>query len=80
MSFKDRYGSTQIKSKRRDNLRIGWDCEDDPKDIKQRFPVFLFTPDMENTNDHHHIVLDKKQAKILRDWLDAYLKEQGEKR
>lgn len=87
MAYKDRYGITKIRKDRRDNLSIGWDnfvnsakTFDLPKNAKNRIPVFLFTPDMEDTNNHHHIMLNKKQAEILRDWLNAYLKDVGAKK
>ena len=75
MSYKSRYGSTSIRPGRIDNLDIGWDFEDDETDKRQRKPVFLFTPDMKNTVNHHHIELSRAQAKKLRDWLTAYLKD-----
>ncbi len=84
MSYKDRYGSTKLRDTKLDNLSIGWDNFvnssenfDKPKYAKNRIPVFLFTPNMEDTNEHHHIMLNKKQAKVLRDWLNDYLKDTG---
>lgn len=75
MAYKNKFGITKIISSKRKNLDISWDCEEDPKDKKQRKPVFLFTPDMDNTINHFHIELDKKQAVKLRDWLNDYLKD-----
>lgn len=82
MAYKDRYGSTKLRNGRRDNLSIGWDNFVNsaknfasPKYAHNRVPVFLFTPDMEDTKQHYHIELNKQQAKDLRDWLTAYLKD-----
>lgn len=72
MGYRNRFGITKIKSKRRDNLSIGWDYYRTPK---SKFPVFLFTPDMENTDVHYHIKLDTTQARKLKKWLDQYLKD-----
>lgn len=79
MAYKDRYGSTDIRTGRIDNLSIGWDYEDNPEDVKQRKPVFLFTPDMKDTNTHYHIELDRRQARKLRDWLTSYLNNEPTK-
>ena len=77
MSYKDRHGSTPINKGKSNNLTIHWDYDDDSEDIKQRTPILFYTPWMEDTNTHYHIRLDKDQAKIMRDWLDEYLKEQA---
>lgn len=76
MSYKDRYGSTPINNKKSDNLTIHWDYDDNADDISQRFPVLFYTPWMEDTDTHYHIRLNKKQAKVMKKWLDEYLKEQ----
>ena len=76
MAYKNKYGITKIKSKRIDNFSIGWDYRNyDPNNKRDRFPVFLFTPDMEDTKNHYHIVLDRKQSKILKKWLEDFLKD-----
>lgn len=82
MAYKDKFGCTSLRSGRRDNLSIGWDnfvnsAKNFAKDQfkKNRIPVFLFTPDMDNTVNHYHIMLSRGEAKKLRDWLDAYLKD-----
>jgi hypothetical protein len=75
--FGDRYGITQIRDGRRDNLSIGLEYDDNPEDAAQLYPVFLFTPDMRNTIEHHHIPLNVSQAKQLRDWLTQFLKLKG---
>lgn len=41
------------------------------------FPVFLFTPDPNDTNNHFHISLTKKQAIKLRDWLNKYIRDRS---
>ena len=43
------------------------------RDESKKYPVLLYTPNMDRTEDHFHIVLTKKEAKSLRDWLDNYL-------
>ena len=72
MGYRNRYGSTKLKDKRIDNLSIGWDYNRTPK---SKFPVFLFTPDMECTNIHYHIALNRTQAKKLNKWLTDFLKD-----
>jgi len=78
MTYKDRYGTTTIIDGKIDNFSVGWDYDDNPEDKKQRFPVFLFTPNMENTIDHYHIALDREKSEILRDWLTAFLEDRDE--
>ena len=73
MAYKDRYGITMIKPDTWNNLEICWDRE--TMDSEEKHPVFLFTPDMNKTGDHHHIELTKAQATELKNWLDAYLEE-----
>ena len=46
-----------IRDTEKDNLYISWDDEDGF--------VFLFTPDMNNTNIHYHIELDNDLAARL---------------
>lgn len=72
MAYRNRFGVTKIKSKKRDNLSINWDYYRTPK---SKFPVLLFTPDMDNANVHYHIKLDKTQARKLKKWIDSYLKD-----
>ena len=77
MAYKDNYGITKIRSQKIDNLSINWDADNyvslSPK--KLRYPVLLYTPDMNDTNEHYHIRLSRVQAKKLKDWLEAYLKD-----
>lgn len=82
MSYKDRFGGTEIKNEKRERLAISWDFDDDENDIKQRYPVILFVPD-QSQPDHWHIHLTDTQAKELRDWLTQFLKtklSKGKKR
>lgn len=72
MAYRNRYGVTKLKKKRIDNLSINWDYNRTPK---SKFPVFLFTPDMEDTDTHYHIKLDRTQAKKLNKWLNDFLKD-----
>ena len=50
--LKEKYKVKEIISERKDNLSISMDCDDNWDEVKQRFPVMLFTPDMDNTNEH----------------------------
>lgn len=77
MAYKDRYGSTELRNTKLDNFSIGWDnmVDKNVENLRNRIPVFLFTPNMDDTNDHHHIMLTRHQARKLRDWLDDYLRD-----
>jgi len=72
MSYQDRFGVTNIRPDDRDNLDISFDYDDNPSET---YPVFLFTPDMKNPNDHYHITLSLSQAQRLHQWLTDYLAE-----
>ncbi len=61
---------TKVKKGKTDNLSIYLDYD---RDESKKYPVLLYTPNMDRTEDHFHIVLTKKEAKSLRDWLDNYL-------
>lgn len=74
MAYDDKFGITKISKGKIDNLSISWDYESDPDDKTQRRPIFLFTPNMDNTNEHFHIELTRKQARVLSKWLIDYLK------
>lgn len=67
-----KYGFTKIRTGEVDNLSISWDYEADPMDRNGRTAVLLYVPWTEST-DHHHISLNRDEAKALRDWLDAFL-------
>jgi len=75
MSYKDRYGGTDIIRTKCNNLQIGWDYESDPENIKERFAVMLYTPWMGDTTNHYHIPFNLKQAKTLHKWLGEFIKE-----
>jgi hypothetical protein len=74
MSYKSKYGITDIRATERDNLSISLDRDTDKS---KPYPVFLYTPDMRNTSTHYHVELSKAQAKKLHKWLTQYLKENG---
>lgn len=61
---------TKIKKGKTDNLSISLDYD---MDESKKYPVLLYTPNLDKTEDHFHISLTKKEAKLLRDWLDSYL-------
>lgn len=67
MSFKSRFGITNIKNGKIDNFSLSIDENNSIK------PVILYTPDMNNTNEHFHIELSKTEATKLRDWLNSFL-------
>ena len=56
----------------RNNLRISWEEEDGF--------LFLFTPDMENTDNHYHIELTEDEAMQLSLFLNKKLEDLGIKR
>jgi hypothetical protein len=60
----------ELKAGKRDNLQINLDFDFNPLDP---YPVFLFTPNMEDTNQHYHISLNKNEAKALQSWLTKYI-------
>ena len=68
--------SLNLINKRFNNLKINRDYFSNPK---SHFPVFLFTPDMENVSEHFHISLSRKTANKLRKWLDKYEKDRKKK-
>jgi len=72
MGYKNKFGNTLINDERFNNLQINWDYDKDPN---KKYPVLLFTPDMQDTNKHYHLALNKKQTKKLLKWLQDYLKE-----
>ena len=66
------FGITTICPGRYRNLQISWDYDTNPDDKKHRTAVLLFTPNLRKFN-HEHIVLNRKQALVLRNWLDRFL-------
>lgn len=90
MAYKDKHGITDIISEKKQGLALSlsWDNEgamliadEDEQFIKNpdwpgpKFPVILFTPNMDDPSRHHHIELTREQASLLRDWMDEYLKD-----
>lgn len=72
MSYQSKHGITEITSGTIDNLSISVDSDykDSPK-----YPVLLYTPDMGNKIEHHHIVLTRENAADLLIWLQHYLQD-----
>lgn len=67
MSKPYNYIRAEIKTSKRDNLRISWDDEDGF--------ILLFTPDMGNTDIHYHILLSDVEAKQLSSFIEKKLFE-----
>lgn len=63
--------SLKIREGRRHSLYISHDTGSEDEAIC----VFLFTPDLENKEDHSHIVLNQDRAVLLRDWLNGWIEE-----
>lgn len=55
-----------IRDTESDNLHICWSEEDGF--------MILFTPDMQNTNNHYHVELNRDQATMLRDFLSEHIR------
>lgn len=79
MSYKSKFGITKIRHRKNgtDELDINWDTDCDPSSNSKtnRIPVFLYTPDMRDTDTHFHVPLTRAEAKRLRNWLNDYLKD-----
>ena len=82
MSYKSKFGNTQIKPGNWQNLSVSYDADlikdlypELKGDKRRRYPVLLFTPNMNDANNHHHIQLKKSEARKLMVWLAAYLKD-----
>jgi hypothetical protein len=75
MSFYNRYGVTKIKEEMRDNLSISFDSGIPGIPDSEVGAVFLYTPEMDNAENHYHITLNRDQIEIIRDWCDDFLKE-----
>ena len=63
--------SMAIRRKPHYNLIIAQDCDQGPR---QLHPVFLFTPDLDDTDLHFHIDLTNAEAMRLYLWLGEHLK------
>lgn len=77
--YKD-FGSTDIIPTDHDKLIVHWDYKTDPDNLRRTEPVLFYTPHMKDLDSygcphHYHIPLTQAQAKLLRDWLDNFLKE-----
>lgn len=72
-AIRERYNVTTIKNSERDNLVVSWDFDEDENNKSTRFPVLLYTPDMKNMIEHHHIPLTRQEAETLWAWLTNYL-------
>ena len=80
MSYKDRFGITEIFRRKRgesfEALSISWDCETSKNmdDREERVGMFLYVPS-EAAQDHDHIAFDLNEAKILKEWLNDYIED-----
>ena len=73
MGYHDsKHGITQIADGILDHLSISWKLDGDPE---TKEAVFLFTPDLKNPVEHYPILLDRNQARELKEWLTHYLAE-----
>ena len=75
MAYKDKHGIIKIKDSTHNNVSISCDYLNEEGEPVEKVPVLLFTPNMEDTSEHFHIVLDKKEAKKLNTWLTDYFKD-----
>lgn len=66
--YSDKFGITEIREEKIDNLSVSIDIMDEP------VAVLLHTLHLEE-HEHSHIELNKKQATILRDWLNSFLED-----
>ena len=73
MSYKSKVGFTALKSQKFDNLSINYDADYDMNNKKQRYAIFLYTPDMDHTDIHYHVAMDLKTCIKLRDWLNQHI-------
>ena len=55
-------------------LGISWDYETDPNQKDKWMAIFLSIHNKEE-HDHKHMIMNHKQARNLRDWLNNFLKE-----
>lgn len=78
MAYEDRFGITDIRDQNCDNLSISVDtCQEAEGGPIETIAVLLYTPSMDNTNEHFHIPLTVDQAKVMAEWLDKFVKEHG---
>jgi hypothetical protein len=74
MAYKNKFGITKIVDKKRDNLSVSFDTGTRRIKKDEVGVVFLYTPDMD-TQEHYHIELNRQEASLLKDWLEAFLNE-----
>lgn len=74
MAYKDTFGITKIINDKMNNLQINIE------EMDEFVAMLLFTPDMDDKNEHYHIELTKENAKPLRDWLNEFLEDDIEKK
>jgi len=67
--YNDFAGITKIREGRRDQLNLSRDNHGEG-----HIAVLLHIPDTED-HEHSHIPLNREQATIVRDWLDAWLND-----
>ena len=72
MSYNSKHGITEVRKGKISHLDISLDYDTDES---KKYPVFLFTPVINNTDDHYHIELTYKEAKVLNEWLNSYLND-----
>lgn len=73
MAYEDRYGITVIRDEEIDKLSISID-ENHEEDFNSIAAVLLYVPYTPDS-EHSHIVLNKDQATVLRDWLNKFLED-----
>lgn len=72
MSYRSKHGITPVRRGKLNALSISRDFNFNPE---KTYPVLLFTPHMDNTDEHFHIELNRAQALKLRDWLTQWLND-----
>ena len=75
MTYNNRYGITKIINQDRDNLSVSFDSGTRRIKEDEVGVVFLYTPDMSNTEEHYHIELNRQEATLLKEWLESFLNE-----
>jgi hypothetical protein len=71
MAYKDKHAITDIVPSMMNNLSISVDYIGG----EGKVPVMLFTPNMNNTNNHYHIPMTREEAVEMLHWLQAYLQD-----
>lgn len=74
--YSDLAGITEVREGRRDALSLSRENHGD-----EHLACLCYIPDTEDYfGDHAYIELNKEQATLMRDWLDAWLKDDLDKR